>query len=204
MKTNVNLYSPEFRPKLRLLSLHFILSFWLISLCVCLSVYAYFSYQHKQFSAEMDNVERNKQQQIALLEQLKSELKNLVVDPALLEKANKRQGTIKFKKRVLDEVEVQSKFTSHAFSDLMIELAANNKSGLWLTHIHIDKSDVMIEGAALSSALIPQWVNSLSNTKFFQGQEFSETRLYRDKAQQLIFVLSTEQALKNSELASNE
>jgi hypothetical protein len=48
-----------------------------------------------------------------------------------------------------------------------------------------------MEGAATDSAIVPKWLISLGQTDYFRGQEFSDTRLYRDSDQQLKFVIST-------------
>jgi hypothetical protein len=50
---------------------------------------------------------------------------------------------------------------------------------------------VLMEGAATDSAIVPKWLISLGQTDYFRGQEFSDTRLYRDPDQQLKFVIST-------------
>jgi hypothetical protein len=50
---------------------------------------------------------------------------------------------------------------------------------------------VVMEGAATDSSIVPRWLSSLGQTDYFRGQEFSNTRLYRDSEQQLNFVIST-------------
>lgn len=55
--------------------------------------------------------------------------------------------------------------------------------------------NVLIEGQATDSAIVPKWLSSLGQTDYFRGQEFSNTRLYRDSEQQINFVISTDTQL---------
>ena len=63
---------------------------------------------------------------------------------------------------------------------------------------------VLIEGAATDSAIVPKWLSSLGQTDYFRGQEFADTRLYRDSEQQLNFVISTGKEASIEEGSNNE
>ena len=54
----------------------------------------------------------------------------------------------------------------------------------------------LIEGQATDSAIVPKWLSSLGQTDYFRGQEFSDTRLYRDSGKQINFVISTGKELQ--------
>ena len=95
------------------------------------------------------------------------------------------------KQRVIDELSGQEQFKSNGFAGLMSGLAEHHLDGLWLTRIQLDENQVMLEGGATDSSLIPQWMTQLSLTERLRGQEFSTTKLYRDPNQQLMFTLGT-------------
>jgi Tfp pilus assembly protein PilN len=204
MKNRVNLYHPEFHPKLRLLSLSIVLGVWMFTLFCGGVLYFLESSKQQNFKSEIAKIEQNKQQQEMLLEELQNAVDNLKVDPKLLKQVEINQRLISLKKRVLNELAGQEGLKSNGFSNLMIDLASHNQTGLWLTHINLNGKNIVMEGAASDSALIPKWLNSLGQTDFFSGQEFADTRLYRDAEQQLNFVISTGNELTVEKGANNE
>lgn len=204
MKNRVNLYHPQFHPKLRLLSLSIALSLWVLVFITCLMTYFYLSYQQQQIQVELDQAQQNKQQQVVLITELQSALDNVKVDAKLLVQVEDNQHILSHKKRVLKELSGQEKYKSNGFSKLMAELAKHHQTGLWLTHINLDGVNVMVEGAANESSIIPKWVNSLGQTEYFKGQEFANTRLYRDSNQQLNFVITTGKQTAAEEGVTNE
>lgn len=204
MKNRVNLYHPRFHPKLRLLSLSIMLMLWALAFIICLTTYFYLSYQQQRAQADFDKAEQNKQQQVLLLNELQFALDNIKLDAKLLKQVEVNQQTLRHKKSVLSELSGQEKLKSNGFSQLMTDLATNHQTGLWLTHINIDGVNVMVEGAANESSIIPKWVNSLGQTAFFKGQEFANTRLYRDTDQQLNFVITSGKETADQEALTNE
>ena len=191
MKNIVNLYHPELHPKLRLLTLSNVIVSWIFAAFFCSLLYFDIVSKQQNFKSEIFQIEQKKQQQQILVKELKSAIDNQNLDPALLKQLEKNQQIINFKQRVLDKLSGQEKLKSNSFSKLMIDLANLHHSGLWLTHINLNGMNVLMEGAATDSAIIPKWLSSLGQTDYFRGQEFSNTRLYRDSEQQLNFVIST-------------
>ena len=204
MKNRVNLYHPSFHPKLQLLSLSSVIVSWVFLVFFCSLLYFYMEAEQKTFESEIATLKRNKQQQQILVIELKNAVKNIKVDPSLLEKVKEKQQIIRLKERVLNELAGQEDLKSIGFSKLMKGLASHHQSGLWLTHINLDGMSVMIKGAAIDSAFVPKWLSSLGQTDYFRGQEFSDTRLYRDTEQQLNFVISTNKELTIEKGSKNE
>ena len=204
MKNRVNLYHPEFQPRLRLLSLTLVLTIWVFASLFCGLLYFYFSSEQQNLKSEIIKIEQNKTNKKMLVEEFQSAVDNLKVDPKLLKQVEKNQRLISLKKRVLNELTGQEQLKSNGFSNLMIDLASHNQSGLWLTHINLDGMSVVMKGAATDSAIVPKWLNSLGQTNYFRGQEFADTRLYRDSEQQLNFIISTGKAHTIEKGSNNE
>jgi Tfp pilus assembly protein PilN len=204
MKNIVNLYHPEFHPKLHLLTLSTVLMSWVFTALFCSLLYFYVASKQQNFKAEISKIEQNKQQQQILVNELQSAINNQKVDPELFKQVERNQQAINLKKRVLDKLSGQEKLKSNSFSKLMIDLANHHQSGLWLTHINLNGINVLMEGAATDSAIVPKWLISLGQTDYFRGQEFSDTRLYRDSDQQLNFVISTGKELTIKNGSNNE
>ena len=204
MKNRVNLYHAQFHPKLRLLSLSLVISSWVFAALCCVLLYFYETSEQQDINLEIVSIEKNKQQQKQLITELQNALESTKVDPELLRQVEKNQQLISLKKQVLNELVGQKALKSGGFSNLMIDLASHSQSGLWLTHINLDGLSVIIEGAATDSSIVPKWLSLLGQTDYFRGQEFADTRLYRDTEQQLNFVISTGTELDVKKDADNE
>lgn len=204
MKNSVDLYQPKYQPKLRLLSLSIALILWLFTAVCCGFVYFYMSYQQQQSTAEFANLESQKQQQDLLFNELSGALNTRSVSPTLLNQVDKNQKIINHKKQILSEISGQEELKTNGFSKLMSDLAYHHQKGLWLTHINLNGLDVMMEGAANESAIIPKWLSALGQTDYFKGQEFADTRLYRDTDQQLNFIIATGKNLTDEKSELND
>jgi Tfp pilus assembly protein PilN len=204
MKNRVNLYHPELHPKLRLLTLSSVIVSWIFAAIFCGLLYLYMTLEQQDFKSQISKIEQNKQQQKLLVNELQNALDKQKVDPILLKQVQKILQNIDIEKRVLNKLSGHDKLKSNSFSTLMIDLASHNQSGLWLTHINLDGMSVLIEGAATDSAIVPKWLSSLGQTDYFRGQEFADTRLYRDSEQQLNFVISTGKEASIEEGSNNE
>lgn len=204
MKNRVNLYHPEFRPTLRVLSLSIVLTTWAFATIFCGLVYVYLTSEQQNLLSEIAHMEHNKQQNKILVEELQNAVDNLKVDPKLLKQVETDQQLISIKKHILNELSGQEQLKSKGYSDLMKDLAQYSQVGLWLTHINLDGMSVVIRGAATDSAIVPKWLSSLGQTDYFSGQEFANTRLYRDSEQQLNFVISTSKEHSIEKGSNNE
>ncbi|MEP1448672.1 MAG: PilN domain-containing protein [Paraglaciecola sp.] len=204
MKNRINLYHPEFHPKLRLLSLTIVIASWVLTAILCGFLYFYFATEQQNFQAEIGILERDKQQQKILVTELQIAVDSLKIDPVLLQKVENNQQLVNLKKRVLDELSGREQSTTQGYSNLMIDLASHNQTGLWLTHINLNGAKVELQGATTDSALVPKWLSSLGQTDYFNGQEFADTRLYLDSDKQLKFVVSSAEESNPEAGTSNE
>jgi Tfp pilus assembly protein PilN len=204
MKNRVNLYHLEFHPQLSLLTLTTVIVSWVFAAVFCGLMYFYITSEQQAVQSDIAKIKQNNQQQKLLVEELLSAVDKLKADPKLLKQVEKDQQRINLKKRVLNELAGHEELTSNGFSSLMIDLANHNQSGLWLTHINLNGKSVVMEGAATDSASIPKWLITLGQTDYFRGQEFADTRLYRDSEQQLNFVISTGEELTLEKGSNNE
>tara|TARA_R110000868_G_scaffold202347_2_gene450081 strand:- start:1257 stop:1883 length:627 start_codon:yes stop_codon:yes gene_type:complete len=191
MKTKVNLYSPEFHPKLRLLTLQVTLVACTLVLLLFSGVWLYAFAEHQSLSADASLSEQQKSQHLNTVKALQTELANVKKDPQLLIKVEQNLQILALKERVLKELQGQEDLKNNGFARLMLELADNHQSGLWLSHISLDGRKVQLEGGAIESSLIPKWLNNLGATAYFKGQEFSDTRLFRNEQEELNFIISS-------------
>ncbi len=204
MKNRVNLYHASIQPKLQLLTLSSVIVIWLVVTLLCSFLYFYMTSEQQKLQSEVAVLVGNKQQQKILVSELKSALENIKIDLGLVEKVEEKQKLIRLKQRVLNELAGQEDLKSIGFSKLMIDLANHSQRELWLTRINLNGTSVVMEGAATDSFIVPKWLGLLGKTDYFKGQEFSNTRLYRDSEQQLNFVISTGEQLTINKGSNND
>lgn len=192
MKNRIDLYQPQFRPKVILLSLNFAFLLWFLALA--LIVVAGFSVAALKNRAQQDALLAAQQvkDKTALLDVLTKGRDNRKQNPALVSALEQTQKQLQIKKTIVDELANREQQKSQGFSALMVDLAANHQEDLWLTEIHLNESKMSIKGGASDSTAVPNWVNKLSSAEFFIGKEFAAARLYRDESEELKFVLSSE------------
>lgn len=204
MKNRINLYHPEFHPKLRLLSLQIVFGIWVFTAILCVLLYFFFASEQQNFQSEVAILQSEKQQKQILVKELQIAVDSLKVDSALLEQMEQNQQLVNLKRRVLDELSGREQLTSKGYSSLMVDLATYSHSGLWLTRITLNGTKVEMEGATTDSALVPKWLSSLGQTNYFSGQEFADTRLYLDSDKQLKFAISSGEESQAEGEANNE
>ena len=160
MKKRIDLYLPEFKPRIELLNLNFVLVIWVLIL-VLLSV-VYLSQQGKQNVAAQQAKQSSNfyAQKKLFISQLSVELENRKKDQGLLSQLDNIQGEIRDKKAILLELSGREKLKQKGFSALMADLAASHEGGLWLKRINVEQQQLRIEGAVSSAGALPLWLIS--------------------------------------------
>jgi Ca2+/Na+ antiporter len=192
------------QPQLQVLSLHSALAVWLICALFLFVIYFFQYNQNQQLEAEFAELNAQNKQQTQLVENMLAELGKRQNDQKLLDKIEQKLILVRLKRRVVNELSGQENLKSNGFSQLMLDLANNHESGLWLTRISLNERKSIIQGSALESASIPKWVNKLGLSTYFKGQNFASTRLYRDEQQQLFFILASDYSDAKNGTSTNE
>jgi hypothetical protein len=191
MKTNINLYSQELHPTLRLLSLGIILVCWLLLVSLLIGFWVFSLKQQDNLEQELNMINQKRDHQSTLVATLQNGLEMRQSDPQLLQDVNNKVLELALKKLILQELQSQESLKEKGFANVMLDLANHHQPGLWLTHVALNGLDVRLEGEAVESAIVPSWINRLGQTAYFKGQKFADTRLFRDSNQQLHFVISS-------------
>ena len=191
MKYRINLYSAELKPKLDLFNLSFVAGLWALLLLVLVAV---FSQQYQQTQASQQQL----QQQNNTLAQLQAELgvkmealRALKPDPQLQHQVSELEETVQAKKVLISKLGVLAQINSGDYAGLMQDLARYRQSQLWLQQIQVQDRNIFIQGGALSSQALPQWLDKLKQSKYFRGQQFEQARLYRDQDDTLLFEIGS-------------
>lgn len=190
MKSRINLYHNEFRPKFEWITAPHLVVSALLALCIGMGAYGgvYYWQQQTQLLAQQLNTAISQQQRN--IDEFTAALQNRKGDPALTAQLNQMQNDRLAQETLLLRVKDMSQLKQKSFSTLFDALSSSNSNSLWLTSFTVNEADLTIRGNLAKPSALTQWITQLSKTEFFKGQEFDDAKLVREDGQ-LIFELSS-------------
>ncbi|MDM7859149.1 PilN domain-containing protein [Alteromonas sp. ASW11-36] len=190
MKQRVNLYLPEYRPQLELMSLGTVVTLFVVLLLIVIGVRIGLTLQGSVDQKRLVSLQDNINQKQSLANELTQALKDRNEDPQLLAVFAGLQDTLQDKQRLKEALEDRENLKSTSFSLMLQELAQQHQDDLWLTRISITEDSMIFDGQALQPESVPQWVSRLGGTQYFSGKQFDQARVFRQE-RALLFTLST-------------
>ncbi|HTN34554.1 MAG TPA: PilN domain-containing protein [Marinobacter sp.] len=194
MIQQVNLYTPELRPKKERVQTGAALALValvVLGLLVINGITQYQIYQLKARTASLNQQNQNLEQAVT---QLSEAVQARQPDSAVQDALDRITDTLGRRQRLLNRVEGLVLDSSAGFSSQMAALARQIPDNVWLTGVRLDmqNAQVTIEGRASSGALVPDYLTNLSNEPAFAGRTFGAFRLSRpDKGQWIDFHVAT-------------
>ncbi len=161
-------------------------------LLIVIASWAVLSAENGKVERNSDQLAQNLKMKKELIDSMMEAQESQVQDPSILAQIERTQSKLNLKQSILDELKARETQKSNGFSDLMIDLASNHHSDLWLTNINLDERKLYLEGTAADSAALPEWVNKLGKAAYFNGKEFAGARMFRNDKKMLNFILSSE------------
>jgi MSHA biogenesis protein MshI len=181
MIQQVNLYTAELRPKTEWLQAGMVLG--LVALAALMLAVAFGITQYQTLQLEARNVTLDRQNQ--LLEQSVAQLAETVqtrqVDAGVRDELVRITDAVGRRQHLLSRIEELIPETGAGFSLQMTALARQIPDNVWLIGLNLNarKDEVTINGRASSSALVPDYLENLSNEPVFAGRTFGAFRLLR-------------------------
>ncbi|MDO9150385.1 MAG: PilN domain-containing protein [Methylotenera sp.] len=152
---------------------------------------AYYTYSQKEIST----LSLQRQQVADDLIKTQNEVKALAllhapqeIDASLEKLVTKLEQKIKVQQQILEILSHSTNTPDNSYAALMRAFARQSIEGLWLTGFSVDsQTDTLnIQGRALQSDLVPQYINRLSNEPALKGKLFSGLSISLPKADNLI------------------
>lgn len=190
MKTRINLYLDELKPKREFLTLTNVALCWLglmFVLLVLIGVLNHFAQNtkthvnHLQTQLELRKAQLLQAQQALELKQDKS---------PHMRRIEKKKQEIQEKQRLLDFMLAKTEQAKFDYAQVMTDLAANTHGEVWLKEFRFAGKEVTLIGAATHGAAIPEWLNGLKNTDYFSAKAFSLLQ-FEKQAQGVEFQVAT-------------
>ena len=183
MKTHINLYLDEFKPKVDLLGLPIVLSVWLLLVIVMAAVFTLGRYNLNESQSELRGLQIKLAEQRDLTEQLKQKSLLHVEDPRLVRTIEQQAESISHERTVLKALQGHAGKQSQGYAQLMADLANFHHQSIWLTGITYRADGIVLSGATTEPDAITDWLAKLSRSSYFQGTEFSNLTIVTEDAQ---------------------
>lgn len=202
MKSQINLYHKEFHPVFEVYTgqnLVIASVFCALLVGVATGVAHYFKATAQsdltRVQSSLNRVERE-------VEELRMELQARTHNPVLKAKLASATQNVETQQVLVSQIQSLSGLKNKSFSGLFDAFASNNKSNLWLTSFTVNENDLTIKGELSQPSALPSWINGLTNTQYFNGQEFSDAIVERNQSA-LAFELTSLQSENAVETVSD-
>ena len=188
MKSRINLYRKEFKPKFVWLSITNTLFLSGLVLLVLAGIYysAWLANEKRQNSlSELKASMTERQERLdALTLQLSQRTKN----PVLLNQLAQRQSVLESSTRLAEKLKVLEQNQDKPFSSAFQSFSQANNANVWLTHFYLSPTAQRVEGNILRAETLPAWLQRLGRTAYFNNSDF-ETATITTVDEQLSFVI---------------
>ncbi len=192
MKTRVNLYTAEFKPKKELLSFNQMAVVWCFAMLVLLSLYFYTSDQLQSSRQTLVTLQLEEGEKRTELQKLEAKLMAHQASAMLNRELAARKLELEVKRRLLNSLGEKQLLKSQGFAVLMADLAKVNDKEVWLTQVLVTEGNINLSGITTSSDAVPRWVNGFKRVASLAGQGFYQFSVARDENDQLAFELTSD------------
>jgi hypothetical protein len=182
MSQNINLYSPLFRRRRRVLTLATLAQCLGVLLAVLFSYHYYLLQQVKGVSAELQGAE-------SLLDSKRGNLKRLK-DKAPVPGANAQleaeiaryESELKIAREAMGALKGGALGHQQGFAEYLRAFSRQSVNGLWLTGFTITGGgELEIRGRVLSPELVPSYIQKLNSEQVLAGRSFARLEMNRPK-----------------------
>lgn len=173
MKTRINLYLDELKPKREFLTLANVALCWAALTTLLVLVIGVFNHLDKTSKEQMLVLQSQLDQRKAELAKAQKALEIKQDKSPHLSRIEKKKSEIEEKQRLLDFMLTKTEQAKFDYAQVMTDLAANTHSEVWLNEFRFVGEEITLVGAANHGAAIPEWLNGLKNSDYFSAKAFS-------------------------------
>ncbi len=192
MKSTINLYSDDLKPRLEVLTLPFVMVVWLIVSVLVVSIAVFMGIKQEQAEQRFAQVNEQKMMLEGQLRGMSEALSERKPDDKLLADIVRAELLLRDNSALLSRLNDKSRLASHDYPALMENLASAHHQNVWLKRILVEGEHVYLQGSALGAAAIPEWIEQLSATPFFEGVEFEQASFTEQDNNAVDFMLGAE------------
>lgn len=175
MSQQINLFNPEFVPRLDVLSAKCAAMTLSVAIVLALAGSAWVRWSLSQAAAAEAVLAAQSNEARSQTETMGTQLGARHVDPALEAELAAVRLSLKERKQVVTWLDTDGLSNKVGVSEYFRGLARQTLSGIWLTGFQLgaDGNQLRIEGRSLSSELLPRYLDMLGAEKTLQGRSFA-------------------------------
>lgn len=189
MKSRLDLYTQEFRPRRQWGTLPQILLAWGLLSLLLLTYGLYSNWQHQRQSRQLAQLQGQLSVVKAEASRLEAQLAKHQPSPALVALLKEKQLRADGMQLMLQRLDQLAPERVQSYADLLADLAQIMSPQLSLERIQVEQERISLAGETRSSQEVPAWVDRFKQTHTLSGKQFSELALSRDKEGRLLFEL---------------
>lgn len=190
MKTRINLYSAEFKPKKEKLNLAQLISINILVLVVMLILSFLSISERDEIQLQVQKIDSD----IIVQRQNNVELANKaaknITNPGLEQQLVILKSKLTYQQGVLALLSGLSDVKHSGFSILMTDLARLRDSDIRLQQIQLNNSEMTFKGLARNHQAIPRWVRQFNQGMSLQDRKFSQLHIGRNDNDDITFTLT--------------
>lgn len=203
MKSQINLFHEEFRPKFEWVCASHFVGVIVAALVLCSGLYGLTLYQLNAKEQQVAAIKKELSRQQHSIEEITQALTQRVSDPVLASKLASFAEQSRTRGMLLNHIRKLSALKQRSFSGLFDSLSQSNSTELWLTEFLVTPDELNLEGLIAQPRALPMWISELSQTDFFKGQEFNVASVVREQ-DSLVFKLNSVNKNDSASIAKAE
>lgn len=204
MKTRINLYRDEFKPRFVWISANNTFLFGIVALILMATMYFGVWQDLQTQQQELTEIQKSIESKQQELDQLTNQFTARAKDPKLLAKLANQQVKLATAKHLAAKLNTLSKLQERPFSSALNSFAEANNASVWLTSFKLNDKHILINGNISEPSALPIWLKSIGKTDFFNNRDFGAAALLRTNEKLSFSIESHSQITPNSMEASNE
>ncbi|MFY8352688.1 PilN domain-containing protein [Pseudoalteromonas sp. SSM20] len=181
MKTRINLYLEELKPKREFLTLTNVAICWAALIVVLVIVVGVFGHLNQTSKERVLVLQSQLDQGKNQLTQAQQALERKQDKSPLLRRIEKKKEEIQEKQRLLDFMLTKTAQAKFDYAQVMTDLAGNTHREVWLKEFKFVGDEITLVGAATHGSAIPEWLNGLKDTDYFSAKAFSLLEFEKQK-----------------------
>lgn len=190
MKTRVNLFTQEFKPKKEKLNLLHASSIFGVVFVLMLGLIVSAHYDEQQLISELDKQNNVLEQLESENNELNAQLEQHIENPVLRQQLAGINNKLRYQQDILSVLGQLSAVQNSSFSVLMDDLARLRDDDLRLQTIRLSADTMTLEGIAREHEAIPRWVAQFEQGSSLKNREFTSLNIGRNAEDIITFKLT--------------
>lgn len=191
----VNLFQPMFRKERKLLSFRVLLQACAVVFVLLVSMYGYGMRQTAEMQADLSQLQGQLDRRVAQVEELATRLAQRKTDTSAAQELARLEQEMAARRRVVDALTRVRDTYTRGVSGYMESFARQAPKGVWLTGFVVQAGGegLVIRGSALKPALVPSFIQRLTEETTLAGTHFGLLQIEREDtaSRQVDFTLYT-------------